>query len=122
MNTSDAVYEYLRTEIIPHISAKSELTGAILSGALRARKRQITEKISGNATIQNLGFFNEAGEFDKQAAAEFAAGMFEGRDSVRISVAELIEMATGFRSDSDLLQDKLIFRKADIDKFISLLG
>jgi uridine phosphorylase len=122
MKTADAVYEYIRTEVIPHIAGESEMTAAIMSGALRARKQQITQKLANSEVIQSLGFFNEKGEVDKAAAEEFAAGMFEGRDSISISVAELVKMATGFESNSILLQDKLKFSKADIDKFISMLG
>lgn len=122
MNTEEAVYEFIKNEIIPHISRGSEMTAAILSGALRARKKQIAEKLSSSPAIQALGFLKENGSIDKEAAAEFAAGMFDGRDKVTVTVAEIVKASTGLELHSELLQDRLHFTRADIDKFLSLLG
>lgn len=121
MNTADAVYEFLKTEIIPHIAGESEITAAILNGALRARKKQIAEKLSDNDAIKALGIINKNGTIDKEAAAEFAAGMFEQKESVSVSVAEIVKFATGFESNSDLLKDRLVFSKDDIEKFLKML-
>ena len=36
-------------------------------------------------------------------------------------VAEIVKFATGFESNSDLLKDRLVFSKDDIEKFLKML-
>lgn len=122
MQVSEAVLEYLKSEIVPHIAGDSEMTAAILSGMLRASRKRIAEKISQNEIIRNSGFLDENGCADPEMVKEFAAGMFEGREKVSISLAELVKMVTGVESSSPLLQGKISFTVADADKFIALLN
>ena len=122
MQVSEAVFEYLKSEILPHIAGESELTSAILNGALRASRKRIAEKISQNELIRNSGLLDADGCADPEMVKEFAAGMFDGREKVSISLAELVKMFTGVESSSPLLQGKISFSSADAEKFIALLN
>jgi hypothetical protein len=68
--------------------------------------------------IKALGIIKENGSVDKDAAAEYAAGMFEQKESISVSVAEIVKFATDFELNSELLKDRLIFSKADLEKFL----
>ena len=122
MKVSEAVFEYLKSEIVPHIAGDSEMTAAILSGMLRASRKRIADKISQNELIRNSGLLDANGCADPEMVKEFAAGMFEGREKISVSLAELVKMVTGLESSSPLLQGKISFTSADADKFIALLN
>ena len=122
MQVSEAVFEYLKSEIVPHIAGESELTSAILNGALRASRKRIAEKISQNEIIRNSGFLDENGYADPEMVKEFAAGMFEGREKVSISLSEIVKIFTGVESSSPLLAGTISFTSADAEKFIALLN
>jgi hypothetical protein len=121
MKTADAVYEYLKREVVPMIAGESELTGAIINGALRASRKKLSEKLSGNTIMQTLGIAGSDGELNSESFRDFAEGMFEERDSVSVSLAELLKMATGIDSDNELLKGKLTLTRADAEKFLALL-
>lgn len=122
MQVSEAVFEYLKSEIVPFIAGDSEMTAAILSGMLHASRKRIAEKISQNEILRISGFLDGNGCADPEMVKEFANGMFEGREKVRMSLAELMKMVTGVESSSPLLQKKIIFTAADAEKFIALLN
>lgn len=122
MQVSEAVFEYLKSEIVPHIAGGSELTAAVLNGALRASRKRISAKISQNEFIQNCGILDGNGCADPETVREFALGMFDGREKISISLAELVKMVTGVESSSPLLQGKISFSAADAEKFIALLN
>lgn len=122
MNITDAIIEYLRTEIVPFVAKDSALTGGLLNGALRAARRKIADKISGNSQLlQSLDITDEEGNIDVENAREFFDGMFEGTDDITVSLAEILRAATGLESDAEMLKDKLRFTKADAEKFLALL-
>lgn len=121
MNTADAVYEFLKMEVVPVVSGGSEFTAAIINGALRAGKKKLTAKLADNPLLQATGIVNSQGVIDQESFAEFADGMFDGKDSISISLAEMIKFATGVESASPLLEGKLKFTRSDADKFLELL-
>jgi hypothetical protein len=121
MNTADALYEYMRTEIVPMIAGESELTGAIINGALRAGRKKITGKLAENGTLHALGLVKPNGEADPDMFKEFADGVFDGREKLTLSIADMLKYATGIELHSELLQSKLHFTRADADSFLSLL-
>ena len=122
MQVSEAIFEYLKSELIPHIAGDSEMTAAILNGVLRASRKRIAGAVSQNELIRNLGILDANGCADPEMVKEFAAGMFDGREKVSISLAELVKMFTGVESSSPLLQGKISFTSADAEKFIALLN
>lgn len=122
MKVSEAIVEYIRSEIIPHVAHGSELTEALLSGILRAGRKRIAEKISSNTMLQSFGLLDSDGNANPEMIREFAEGLFEGRDKISVSLAELVKKVTGVDSDSDLLKDKLTFSREDAGKFIELLN
>lgn len=121
MNTADAVYEFLKTEVVPVIAGDSEFAAAIINGALRAGKKKLTAKLADNPLIQATGIINAQGAVDQESFAAFADGMFDNKDAVSISLAEMVKFATGIESDSPLLEGKLKFTRSDADKFLELL-
>lgn len=122
MNITDAVIEYLRTEIVPLVAKDSALTGGLLNGALRAARKKLSGKISGNGQLlQSLDLTDEAGNINAENVKEFFDGMFEGQDDIAVSLAEILRAATGIDSDSEILQDKLHFTRADAEKFLAIL-
>lgn len=122
MQVSEAIFEYLKGELIPHIAGDSEMTAAILNGVLRASRKRIAGAVSQNELIRNLGLLDADGRADPEMAKEFFAGMFDGREKVSITMAEIVKLLTGVESSSVLLQDKLTFTAADAEKFIALLS
>ena len=121
MKTADAIYEYMRTEIVPMIAGESELTGALINGALRAGRKRIADKLADNPTMQALGLIQANGEADPETFKEFADGVFDGRERLSLSVADMLKYATGAEIHSELLQSKLHFTRSDVDSFLSLL-
>ena len=121
MKTADALYEYMRSEIVPMIAGESELTGAILNGALRAGRKKLAGKLTDNPALQALGMVDANGEADPEVFKEFADGVFDGRERLSLSIADVLKYATGVELQSDLLQSKLHFTRADADNFLSLL-
>ena len=122
MQVSEAIFEYLRSEIVPHIAGESELTSAVLNGVLRASRKRIAEKISQSELIRKSGLLDANGCADPEVVKEFATGMFDGREKVSVSLAELVKMVTGVESTSPLLHGKISFTSADAEKFIALLN
>jgi hypothetical protein len=122
MNITDAVIEYLRTEIVPLVAKDSALTGGILNGALRSARKKLSGKINSNSQIlQALDITDEEGNINVENAREFFDGMFEGSDDIAVSLAEILRTATGLESDAEMLKDKLHFTKSDAEKFLALL-
>ena len=123
MKADDAVYEFLKSEVVPVIAGESELTGAILNGALRASKKKIADKFStGSTVLQSLGMVREDGELNLETLRDFTEGMFEKKESISVSMAEIIKLATGVDSDNDLLKGKLTLTKSDAEKLLALLA
>lgn len=136
MNLVDAMYEYLKKEIIPLVSGDSEFTGALLNGALRTGRKKLAGKLGTPAILQSLGLVAEDGGVDAETFGEFADGFFEDRDVVALPVSDIIGTLTGVDTESPLLgemlkllpgvdpgvlDDKLKFTRADADKFLELL-
>lgn len=118
MKLSDAAYEYMKNEIAPIISQKSEISGAIFCGAIRAGRKKLDLKLTDNPLLRSIGL---AGEIEGDTAAEFIEGMFDGRESVSVSMAEIVKFITGVESESPLLEGQLTLTRADADKFLALL-
>ena len=121
MNTADAIYEYLKAEVVPAIAGDSEITGAIITGALRASRKKFAPKLTGNSMLQAIGIADEAGEVDAEVFGDFIDGMFDGKEKVSVTIAELLKLATGVESESPLLAGELTLTRADADKFLELL-
>lgn len=132
MNVSEALMEYIKTEIIPVVSGGSEMASAIMSGALRASKRRIAANPTVNNLLQTLGVQDDAGNVDNELVTEFLQGMFEGRENISVSYAELIKTMTqkdvtpiaeviNAYTGIDLINDKVTFSPADAEKFMALL-
>ena len=121
MKVSEAVVEYLRTDIIPHIAGESELTAAILNGALKAGRKRIAEKIGNIELLSALQVVDQQGNADREVVKDFVDGMFDGRDKISVTLAEIVKAVTGVDSNSQLLADKISFNRSDADKFIALL-
>ena len=121
MNTADAIYEYLKSEVVPMIAGDSEITAAIINGALRASRKKFAPKLTGNPLLQAIGVSDESGAVDVEAFREFADGMFDGKDRVSVSLSELLKLATGFETESPLLAGELTLTRADADRFLELL-
>lgn len=122
MNIAEAIVEYLRIEVVPGIAGKSELTAAILNGALRAGRKRVAEKISNMELLKSFGVTDEHGNVNADTVREFFDGAFEGRDKISASVAELFKAATGVESSSDLLAGQLTFTRDDVAKFMNILS
>jgi hypothetical protein len=121
MNTADAVYEYLKTEVLPMVSSNSEFIGGVLNGALRAGRKRLTAKLNDVSILHVMGLIKDNGEVDAESFREFASGMFEQKESIPVTLAEMLKILTGVDSDSDLLKSRLILTRADADKFLELL-
>lgn len=136
MKLIDAMYEYLKTEIIPLVSGNSEFTGALLNGALRTGRKKLAGKFANPAVFQTLGLTTEDGSVDPEAFGEFADGFFEGKDVVALPISDIIGTLTGLDTSSPLLgemlkllpgidpgvlDDKLKFTRADADKLLEML-
>ena len=121
MNTADALYEFLKSEVVPMLAGSSEMTAAIINGALRASRKKLTPKLTGNSMLQAIGLSDESGEVDPEVFGDFVDGMFEGKEKVSVTITELLKLATGVESESPLLAGALTFTRADADKFLELL-
>lgn len=136
MDLADAIYEYLKTEIIPMVSGGSEFTGALLNGALRRGRKKLAGSLSKAPVFQSLGLVSEDGTVDAEAFGDFADGFFEGKDVVALPVGDIVRSLTGVDTGSPLLgetlkllpgvdpgvlEDKLKFTRKDADKFLELL-
>lgn len=121
MKVSEAIVEYLNAEIIPNIAGDSEMTAAILSGALKASKNKITEKINSWELLKTLGAIDQGGNAAPEVFENFLTGMFEKKEKVSTSLAEIVKVLTGVDSSSSLLQGKLSFSLDDAQKFLDLL-
>ena len=121
MNTADALYEYLKSEVVPMIAKDSDFLGGILNGALRMGRKRLAEKLGDSTLLKATGLLNENGEISAEMFREFADGMFEGKDFVPLSLAEVLKLLTGVDSDSDLLKSRLKLTRADADKLLELL-
>ena len=121
MNTADALYNFLKEEVVPMIAGDSVFTASLINGALRTLRKKFAPKLTGGPVLQAVGLANENGEVDAEAFREFADGMFEGRDSITVTIGELVKMATGFDSESPLLAGELTLTRADADRFLALL-
>lgn len=122
MNITDALYEYAKTEIIPMVAGESPFTAGLLSGALRAGRKKINIKIGENSMLQAIGVVQENGEIDNDVLRDFFDGVFDGRENMPVSLAELLKITTGIDSDNDLLQGKIKFTRADADRLLDLLA
>ena len=121
MKVSDAIIEYLKAEVIPHIAGESDFTAAVINGALRTGKKKISEKISSFSVLEQLGVCDHDGNIDPDAAKEFVDGFFEGREKVGISLSEIMKSLTGIECESELLAGKLNFTRKDGEKLLELL-
>jgi hypothetical protein len=121
MTTSDALYEYVKSEVVPMIAKDSEFVGGLLNGALRTSRKKLAAKLSDNSMLQAIGLVQENGEINADTFREFADGMFDGKDCIPLSLAELLKLMTGIESDSDLLKSRLKLTRADADKLLELL-
>lgn len=122
MQISDAVFEYLKQEIAPLVAGESEITAGCLKGALRSARKKLSGSISSyNGLLQAIDLVDDKGEIKIENVREFIDGAFEDREVLRVSLAEILKAATGLESDSELLQDKLKFTRADAEKFLALL-
>jgi hypothetical protein len=122
MNITDALYEYAKTEIVPMIAGDSPLTAGLINGALRASRKKINIQIADNAMLKAIGIVQDNGEIDQESLRDFFDGVFEGRENLPVSLADLLKTATGISSDSELLQDTIKFTRADADRFLDLLA
>ena len=122
MNITDALYEYAKTEIIPMIAGDSPFTAGLLNGALRASRKKINIKIADNSMLKAIGIVQDDGEIDKESLRDFFDGVFEGRENLPVSLADLLKTATGITSESELLQDTIKFTRADADRLLDLLA
>lgn len=122
MNIADALYEFARTEIVPMVAGESELTAGLLNGVLRASRKKININIAGNSMLKAIGIVKENGELDAERLKDFFDGVFEGKEMLPVSLADLLKATTGISSDNELLQDKLKFTRGDAERLLSLLG
>lgn len=122
MNITDALYEYAKTEIVPMIAGDSPLTAGLINGALRASRKKINIQIADNAMLKAIGIVQDNGEIDQESLRDFFDGVFEGRENLPVSLADLLKTATGISSDSELLQDTIKFTRADADRLLDLLA
>jgi hypothetical protein len=122
MNIADALYEFARTEIVPMVAGESELTAGLLNGVLRASRKKININIAGNSMLKAIGIVKDNGELDAESLKDFFDGVFEGKEMLPVSLADLLKATTGISSDNELLQDKLKFTRGDAERLLSLLG
>jgi hypothetical protein len=122
MNITDALYEYAKSEIVPMIAGDSPLTAGLINGALRASRKKLNIQIADNAMLKAIGIVQDNGEIDQESLRDFFDGVFEGRENLPVSLADLLKTATGISSDSELLQDTIKFTRADADRFLDLLA
>lgn len=119
MNIQDAVYQFAKSEIIPLLAGENEFLAGLINGALRAGRKKINIK---SPMLQNIGLVDDNGEINSDNAKEFFDGVFDEREKLRVSLAELLKMSTGIDSDNILLQDKITFTRSDAERFLELLN
>lgn len=122
MNIVDALYEYAKAEIIPMIAAESEFTAGLLNGVLRTGRKKISVNVADNSMLRQLGFIQEDGQIDHEAMQEFIDGFFDGKESMPVSLAEVLKTLTGIDSENELLARKIKFTKADANRLLELLS
>jgi hypothetical protein len=122
MNITDALYEYAKSEIVPMIAGDSPLTAGLINGALRASRKKINIQIADNSMLKAIGIVQDNGEIDQESLRDFFDGVFEGREILPVSLADLLKTATGISSDNELLQDTIKFTRADADRLLDLLA
>ena len=121
MNIPDALYEYAKSEIVPMVAGESELMSGLLNGVLKASKKKIAGKLSDNQMLSNIGLLKDNGEIDIETVRDFFDGVFESRENLPISLADILKAVTGISSDNEMLQDKIKFTRADADRVMDLL-
>lgn len=121
MKVSDAVAEFLKQEVIPHIAGESSFTAALLNGALNAGKKKFFANSGTPEIFTALGIADQNGNIDAGVIKDFVDGAFGSGSKVDVSLAELLKLATGVESASPLLQGRLTFTRSDADKFLELL-
>jgi hypothetical protein len=104
------------------IAGDSPLTAGLLNGALRASRKKINIQIADNSMLKAIGIVQDNGEVDQESLRDFFDGVFEGREILPVSLADLLKTATGISSDNELLQDTIKFTRADADRLLDLLA
>ena len=118
MKVSEAVIEYMRVQLIPNIAGESEFVEAILNGILRTAKKKMDVPTD---FLKGLGLVDGSGNANMESFKEFFDGVFEGREKVGVTFAELVSYALGVESSSPFLQGTISFTRADADEFLTLL-
>lgn len=135
MNIENALYEFVKAEIVPMIAGNSEFAAALLNGALRSARKKFTFNLDNNTVLQTLGLVGENGKINEENLKEFAAGMFENKDVVRLPLQQLgsaffgkdfdfekletvIALAGG---DEEFFKGDLKFSRSDFDRFLQIL-
>ena len=121
MNIAEALYEYAKSTVIPMIAKESELTAGVLNGALRAGRKKININISENSMLRAIGLVKDDGNIDGDCLKDFFDGVFEGKEVMPVSLADLLKVTTGISSDNELLQDKIKFTRLDADQLLELI-
>ena len=122
MNIQDAIYEFARQEIIPMIAGESELTAGLLNGVLRASRKKIAINLTENSMLKAVGFVNENGDIDNEVVKDFFDGVFENRDCIPVSLADMVQTITGIKSDNELLKDRIKITRADADRLLDMIS
>lgn len=122
MNIPDALYEYAKSEIIPMIAAESDFSAGLLNGILRAGRKKIAVNVSDNSMLKTIGVIKDDGQIDNEAMKDFFDGFFDGKESMPVSLAEILKTLTGIDSDNELLVRKIKFTRADADRLLELLS
>jgi hypothetical protein len=122
MNITDALYEYAKTEIVPMIAGDSPLTAGLINGALRASRKKLNINIADNSMLKAIGIMQDNGEIDHEILRDFFDGVFEGRENLPVSLADLLKMTTGISTDNEILQDKIKFTRSDAERLLNLLA
>lgn len=122
MNIADALYEYARAEIVPMIAGESEFTAGLLNGVLRASRKKLNIKVADNSMLKAIGIVQDNGEIDTESLRDFFDGVFEGKENLSVSLADLLKAATGISSDNELLQDRIKLTRSDADRLMDLLA
>lgn len=121
MKLTEAMIVYFQSELMPHLVGDSEIGSALLNGAMRVGRKRIADKIGNFELLRAFGITDEEGNADLDMVREFMDGVFDNREKVRVSLAEVLKLLIGVESESPLLADKLTFTKNDAEKFIELL-
>ena len=122
MNIQDAIYEFAKQEIIPMIAGESELAAGLLNGVLRASRKKIAINVSENSMLKTIGFVNDDGNIDSEVVKDFFDGVFDNRDCIPVSLAELVQALTGIKSDNELLKDRIKITRSDADRLLDMIS